>query len=215
MSRHKLRKFAEAAKAENVFINPFGMKGLWCSEYFHNENPIILELGCGRGEYTLSLARRYPAKNFIGIDIKSDRLAAGAKIARQSQLPNVAFIRIYIEDLIDFFSTGEVSEIWITFPDPFERPGKAKRRLTAPRFLNQYKEVLSPNGLVHFKSDHTSLYEYTLAAVSDSNWEIIEAIADLYATPLDNIDLTIQTTFERKHLAVQDTIKYIRFKLKD
>ncbi|KAA3609307.1 MAG: tRNA (guanosine(46)-N7)-methyltransferase TrmB [Calditrichaeota bacterium] len=212
MSRHKLRKFAAIATASNVLLSPPDTKGNWQKNFFKNTNPIILELGCGRGEYSIALARLNPDKNFLGIDIKGDRLWAGAKIAAQDKLKNVLFMRIDIYDLLNYFAENEVTEIWITFPDPFERGTKYRLRLTSTRYLPMYKKILIDGGCVHFKTDHTKLYEFTKATLQENKIEILEDIADLYNTPIDNINLTIQTAFEKKHLEMQDTIKYLKFK---
>src|SRR5574341_2560269 len=161
MTVKKLQRFAELSTFSNTFQNPAGMKGNWNKLYFKNDHPIILELACGKGEYTLELAKRFSGRNFIGVDLKGARLWRGAKTALEQNLTNVAFLRIPIEKITEYFAQNDVEEIWITFPDPFPRKGKAKKRLTSPRFLNLYRQILRPWGLVHLKTDDLNLFEYT------------------------------------------------------
>jgi tRNA (guanine-N7-)-methyltransferase len=213
MSKKKLARFAELLTFQNVFQQQNSMKGRWHSDYFHNNNPIVLELACGKGEYSVNLARRYPDKNFIGIDIKGARLWRGAKDALADGLSNVAFIRIPIETLSDWFSEGEVDEIWITFPDPYLREGKARKRLTSPRFLHTYRKVIKPNGIIHLKTDEPNLYRYSQEAVLSEGGVLLIAIDDLYASPHRDELLSIQTTYEKKHLGIGRTIRYLRFHL--
>ncbi len=229
MSRkNKLLKFAELLSFPNVYENynplepllyglqgePVSMKGEWASRHFRNGNPITLELACGRGEYTLGLARQNPHRNFIGVDVKGARIWKGAGIALEEQLHNAAFLRTRIEQAALFFAAGEASEIWITFPDPFLRNSRANRRLTSPRFLDEYKKVLQPGGLIHLKTDEPLLYDYTLEVLAEyPGAEIICQDEDIYAKPLPMPELELKTYYERMHLEEGKKIKYIRFRL--
>ena len=223
--RNKLAKFAELSTLPNVYENfanddklsgqggiPVDLKDQWGDQHFGNDHPIVLELACGRGEYTLGLSRMYPEKNFIGVDIKGARIWKGAKTAIAEQLNNAAFLRTRIEQIEYFIAPGEVSEIWITFPDPFLRKGKSNRRLTAPRFLDKYRSLLQENGSVHLKTDSPELYEFTLETLSTyPHAELQYEDDNIYAKPLPLPELAFETYYERMHLAAQKTIKYIRF----
>lgn len=226
--RNKLQKFAELLAFPNVFENfnhekprlcglngePVDLRGKWAARHFGNDHPITLELACGRGEYTLGLARQNPGRNFIGVDIKGARIWKGAGAALEEKLHNVAFLRTRIEQLALFFEAGEVSEIWITFPDPFLRRSKSNRRLTAPRFLDEYRKVLCPGGLVHLKTDEPALYEFTLETLAGyPGAEVLYQEADIYANPLPMQELELKTYYERMHLAEGKSIKYVRFRL--
>lgn len=226
--RNKLEKFAELLAFPNVYENfdpqdpkliglngeEADLRGKWAAQHFHNDNPITLELACGRGEYTLSLARSYPARNFIGLDIKGARIWKGARIALEEGLPNAAFLRTRIEQVGLFFAPAEVSEIWITFPDPFLRKSKANRRLTSPRFLDQYRRILRPEGLVHLKTDEPNLFHFTLEVLeADPRAKILYSDEDIYAKPLPIPELAFKTYYEQMHLAGGKTIKYIQFQL--
>jgi tRNA (guanine-N7-)-methyltransferase len=213
MSKKKLIRFAEMATFPNVFQYQVDIRGKWHSDYFNNDHPIVLELGCGRGEYTVGLAQRFPNRNVIGIDLKGARLWRGAKDSLALNLKNVAFLRIAIETITDWFAEGEVSEIWITFPDPYLREGKARKRLTSPRFLDLYQAVLATGGLIHLKTDEPNLFRYTQEIVSARPGIIHQLIDDLYQAPITDELLTIQTTYERKHLEIHRTIRYLRFSL--
>lgn len=228
--RNKLFKFAEMLTFPNVFENPdfhnphlvglngqpVEMKGKWDEEYFKNGNPVILELACGRGEYSLALGQNMPDKNFIGVDIKGARIYQGAKKVLDAGMTNVAFLRTKIELIDNFFSKDEISEIWITFPDPFLRDSKANKRLTSPRFLDLYRKILKPSGLIHLKTDDPKLYEYTLEVLNeDKQVEIIYHDDDIYSKPLYDETLEIKTYYEIRHLADKRTIKYIRFRFKN
>lgn len=226
--RNKLLKFAELLAFPNVYESfdagqpqltnsdqePIDLRGKWAAQHFQNDHPITLELACGRGEYSIGLANMYPERNFIGVDVKGARIWKGAKMALNAGLPNVAFLRTRIERIAYFFAPEEVSEIWITFPDPFLRNSKANRRLTAPLFLNEYRKILQKGGLVHLKTDESNLYEFTLETLeADSTAEIIYYDADIYAKSLPFPELNLKTHYERMHLADQKTIKYTRFQL--
>lgn len=226
--RNKLQKFAELLGFPNVYENfdpqhpqlagkdgePIELRGQWAAQHFQNDRPITLELACGRGEYSLGLARRFPERSFIGVDIKGARIWKGAHIALEEKLDNVAFLRTRIEQLALFFAPAEVSEIWITFPDPFPQKGKANRRLTAKRFLDIYRKVLSPDGVVHLKTDDPGLFAFTLETLNqETSATILYESEDIYAGTLPAPELEIKTYYEAMHLAAGKTIKYVRFRL--
>jgi tRNA (guanine-N7-)-methyltransferase len=219
MSKGKLAKFADMETYENVFQYPFSvvsdvpftMRGSWHEEYFKNENPIVLELGCGKGEYAVGLAQRFPGKNYIGVDIKGARMWTGAKLATELGLPNVAFLRTSIELIDCMFAPNEVSEIWITFPDPQMK--KVNKRLTSTRFLDNYRNILCDGGLVHLKTDSPFLYTYTHALVEENHLPVEADTDDLYASGLADDILDIKTHYEMQWLQRGLTIKYIRFAL--
>lgn len=224
---NKLQKFAEIFSYPNVFENfhyekvnlldengkPLEMKGQWNKYFFKNNNPITLELACGRGEYTLALAEQYPDRNFIGVDIKGARIWRGATNALNQDLKNVAFLRVRIEIIEKFFAKNEVDEIWITFPDPFLRPSKSNRRLTSPYFLKAYKNILVDNGWVHLKTDDPTLYDFSLQTIeAEENYHIHLNSNDVYAKPLEIPELEYKTYYEKMHLKKGRKIKYIKFK---
>ncbi len=220
MGKNKLSKFAEMDTIDLVFQYPFSrlreegsfpLKGKWHSEFFHNDNPIVLELGCGKGEYTVALARLFPDKNFIGIDIKGARMHAGATQARDLALPNVAFLRTSIELLPNFFAPDEVSEIWITFPDPQMK--KVRKRLTSTRFMNLYREVLRDGGMIHLKTDSPFLYAYTRAMAQLNTLPMSVDTDDLYHSDVTGPILSTRTHYEKQWLARGLTIKYLAFGL--
>ena len=221
-SKNKLKRFRENAIFHNV-IQPtrealvdanFSLKGKWSSSFFKNNNPLVLELGCGKGEYTVGLAKRYPNKNFIGIDIKGARFWRGAKTAIEDQMPNVAFIRTQIE-LIEFiFAKNEVDEIWITFPDPQIKYKRTKHRLTNAAFLQRYKNVLNNTGVVHLKTDSEFMHGYTLGLLHGLGHEVEYANHDVYRQEGSPEEVTeIQTYYEETYLAKDKAITYIRFKI--
>jgi tRNA (guanine-N7-)-methyltransferase len=227
MSRNKLQKFAELMAFQNVYENrmhdsekpileqngiAYDLKGLWNEKHFKKNQPIILELACGRGEYTLGLARMFPNHNFIGVDIKGARIHQGARVALGENLQNVAFLRTRIEQIDTFFAAEEVSEIWITFPDPFLNEGKENKRLTSPPFLERYRRLLKPKGLMQLKTDSPVLYDFTLETIkNDPKCQLLYANDDIYARELDFEALSLKTYYEKKHLADNKTIKYIQF----
>lgn len=216
MAKNKLAKFADMAAYDNVFQYSyetvknelFPLKGRWNS-YFNNDNPVVLELGCGKGEYTVGLARRYPEKNFIGIDIKGARMWKGATEAGEDNLTNVAFLRTHIELINHFFAENEVSEIWITFPDPQMK--KSSKRLTSTRFMQAYSRILKRDGVIHLKTDSPFLFTYTKAMLKENEIGILYQSDDLYHSGLNHEILEIQTFYEQQWLSRGLTIKYIRF----
>lgn len=219
MGKNKLKKFADMEQMSCVFQYPFGvlresgfpLRGRWNEEYFRNSGPIVLELGCGKGEYTVGLARRYPEKNFIGIDIKGARMWTGARAATEEELANAAFLRTNIELLPHFFAPGEVSEIWITFPDPQMK--KVRKRLTSTTFLNIYRQVMAPGGMIRLKTDSPFLFTYT-RLMAELNGIVPETITDdLYHSGAADDILQIRTFYEQQWLDRGLTIKYIAFPL--
>ncbi len=222
-SKNKLKRFKDNEKFKNV-IQPqreevvddhFHLKGRWQEQYFKNDNPIVVELGCGKGEYTVGLARRYPDKNFVGIDIKGARFWRGAKTAIEEKLNNVAFVRTQIE-LIDFiFARNEVDEVWITFPDPQIKYKRTKHRMTNPEFLDKYKSILKPQGLIHLKTDSEFMHGYTLGLLQGLGHEILYSHHDIYVNheaPREVVE--IQTFYEKQYLEKGKPITYLKFKLK-
>jgi len=213
MGKDKLRRFAEITAFENVIELEDGkiLKGSWAEQHFKNNFPLILELGCGKGEYTVNLARLFPEINFIGIDYKGNRIWRGAKTAMEENIPNVAFLRIQIENLIDYFSENEISEIWVTFPDPQPQISREKKRLTSPRFLNMYKLVLKEKGPVHLKTDSDLLHEYTIQRIEELGLKTHARTEDLYNSHLEDEVLSIKTYYEKKYLANDKNINYLKF----
>lgn len=223
MGKNKLAKFAELETFPHVFQVPtreliggngFELKGKWNERFFKNNNPIVLELGCGKGEYTVELAKQFPDKNYIGVDIKGARLWTGAKDSHTRQLTNVAFIRTDIEMIHYFFGENEVSEIWLTFPDPQMK--KTTKRLTATNFIRTYLNFLKPDGVIHLKTDSNFMFTYTREMVRENNLPVVEIITDVYAEAEVSPILSIKTYYEQQWLERGLTIKYICFKpLKD
>jgi tRNA (guanine-N7-)-methyltransferase len=213
MGKDKLRRFAEITAFENVIELEDGkiLKGKWAEQHFKNKYPLILELGCGKGEYTVNLARLFPEINFIGIDYKGNRIWRGAKTAIEENIPNVAFLRIQIENLTDYFLENEISEIWITFPDPQPQISREKKRLTSPRFLNMYKLVLIKEGPVHLKTDSDLLYIYTGQKIEELRLRTHVKTDNLYHSPLVDEVLSIKTYYEKKYLANDKNINYLKF----
>ena len=222
MSKNKLAKFAENETFPNFFQpsyndikeNGFPLKGKWATDFFKNDNPIILELGCGRGEYTIGLAELFPDKNFIGIDRKGARIWKGCKTSIENNIENVAFLRMQINHIINYFEKNEISEIWITFPDPQPKRSKVNKRLTSPLFLDFYRQILKTNGIIHLKTDDDSLYTYTLEVIEDLGEELIEKQNDIYVSQNPDKTLKIETYYERMWREEGKSIKYIKFKLK-
>ncbi|MBK7098392.1 MAG: tRNA (guanosine(46)-N7)-methyltransferase TrmB [Sphingobacteriales bacterium] len=212
MGQKKLIRFAELSCFSNVLQLPENMAGNW-THHFKNENPLTLELACGKGEYTLGLARLYPQRNFIGIDIKGNRIWVGAKKAIQENLNRVAFLRTQIEQLHEYFAPNEVNEIWITFPDPQLRFSKAKKRLTHPRFLRLYQQILKPSGKIHLKTDSPDLYRFTKEVLSMYQCNIIADIDDVYGQTVVSQELSIKTHYEALDIAQSSRIHYLCFTL--
>ncbi|MEZ4809513.1 MAG: tRNA (guanosine(46)-N7)-methyltransferase TrmB [Allomuricauda sp.] len=219
-SKNKLKRFRENETFQNVvqpkrdeILEGFGYKGKWAS-FFGNNRPIVLELGCGKGEYTLGLAQREPNKNFIGVDIKGARFWRGAKTALELKLDNVAFLRTQIELLEHLFGENEVDEIWITFPDPQIKYKRTKHRLTNPEFLKKYRHILKPEGIVHLKTDSEFMHGYTLGLLQGLGHEILYSNHDVYkneGSPLEVLE--IQTFYENQYLQEGKPITYIQFRI--
>jgi tRNA (guanine-N7-)-methyltransferase len=219
MGKNKLKRFAENETFENLFQHtdyevrrePFPFKGKWNQSYFKNDHPIILELGCGKGEYTIGMAKFFPSKNFIGIDRKGARLWRGCKETSENKVNNVAFLRIKIEDIEYYFGTEEVDEIWVTFPDP--QPRKERRRLISPNFILKYRKILKREGIIHLKTDSRELYDYVIATAPQEQWHIIDNIEDIYATDNNKLLTEIQTFYEKKWLMEKKKISYLALKI--
>ncbi len=216
MSKGKREKWAEFSSFANTlepYDDPIALKGNWREEYFKNDHPLFLELACGKAEYAVTLAELYPQWNYVAVDIKSDRMWKGAQRALEKGLSNIAFLRIQIEHLLDFFAEDEVQEIWLTFPDPFPKRKHRKKRLTHARFLHYYKKILSPQCQVHLKTDARSLFIYTKQQLQQEGGTIKEEIEDLY-NPSKQLPaiLTIKTFYEQQHLKEGRTIYYLRFR---
>lgn len=213
MGKDKLRRFAEIETFSNVLQLDEGKpyKGAWSNGVFKNDNPVVLELACGKGEYTVNLANLFPDKNFIGVDYKGNRLWRGAKTALEDGVNNVAFLRIQIENLLDYFADAEVDEIWITFPDPQPQLSREKKRLTSPRFLNKYIEILKPGGYVNLKTDNDGLYVYTSEKIAELKLKEHINTADLYNSKFADEVLSIKTYYEKKYLKDNKNINYLKF----
>lgn len=221
MGKDKLRRFHEnlafecfvQPEFEAIFHRDYPLKGRWRTDFFHNDNPIVLELGCGKGEYTVALAGREPGRNFIGIDIKGARMWRGAKTAAERQMPNVGFLRTRIEFIESFFAEGEVSEIWITFPDPQLKTRRAKKRLTAPVFLERYARLLAPGAPIHLKTDSKHLYAYTREVIRRFGLVCEVSNPDIYGTGFAEGVLAVKTAYEQEFLSRGLPITYTRFSL--
>ncbi|MGE0561418.1 MAG: tRNA (guanosine(46)-N7)-methyltransferase TrmB [Flavobacteriales bacterium] len=204
-------------KFYDVFEKDHPYKGNWRQEVFKNSNPIVLELGCGRGEYSVGLGQHYPDKNFIGLDIKGARIWKGAKQALDQNLRNIFFIRTHIDLITSFFAPNEVDEIWITFPDPQPQKTRARKRLTAPMFIDRYKKLLKPNGIIHLKTDNEGFFRYTLEEIERNNFNLIEHTFNLYNEDLKNLDsktqdiLSIKTYYENLFSQKGHKIHYLKF----
>lgn len=198
---------------EEVFRKDYKLKGHWKENFFKNTNPIVLELGCGKGEYTLGMAKKYPSKNFLGIDIKGARMWKGAREALEMNIVNAGFLRTRIEMIDSFFAKSEIDELWVTFPDPQIKKRRNKKRLTGARFLNSYRKCLVPGGLVHLKTDSAELYEYTNNLLSYNNITADISTSDLYSSSLPDELLSIKTHYELLFLNEGKKITYTRFSL--
>lgn len=221
MGKNKLAKFEEMKGFEHVVQAPFHviknthfhLKGKWREQFFGNDNPIILELGCGKGEYSVELAEKHPDKNFLGVDIKGARLWKGAKTALEKDLKNVGFLRTNIEIIGQFFGPEEVDEIWLTFPDPQMK--KTRKRLTSTIFLKKFKLFLKKNGIIHLKTDSNFQYSYTCALAHLNEFEIVTETDNLYESDIINDTLRIKTFYENQWLSRGIPIKYLAFRLND
>ncbi len=227
MGKGKLKKFADLNSLPNVFQNyhwesPYVkhlgddrvlLKGKWRSDVFKNENPLILELACGKGEYSVGLGERYPDKNFVGVDLKGNRIWNGAQQAVDRGLNNVAFLRTRIELIEFYFEPNEVDEIWITFPDPYLRKSRSKKRLTSSRFLALYKPILKDGGFINLKTDSQELYEFTKEVIEEEKLNLIQDIPDVYAKPDRPEILNIKTYYEKMHLDLGKAITYLKYTL--
>lgn len=220
MSKKKLQRFAETATFPNFFQpgpipDPAGfhLKGRWNRDFFSNDHPIFLELGCGKGEYTVGLARKYPERNYIGVDIKGARMWRGAKTSLEEHLPNVAFVRTQIGSIANYFESAEVSGLWITFPDPQTANARQNKRLTSPRFLNFYRQILKPEAVIHLKTDDDGLYEYTLEVIAGNTHRLLFSTGDLYHEAPEEEAAEIQTYYEGMWLKEGKKIKYLKFTL--
>jgi len=221
VAKNKLQKFEDMTHFPHVFQFPFSvlqkekegfeMKGKWNGLFFKNNSPIVLELGCGKGEYTVGLGNLYPEKNFVGVDIKGARMWTGARQSLEEQMTNVAFLRTHIEMIDHFFAPGEVSEIWITFPDPQMK--KANKRMTSSRFMSLYSRILKENGLIHLKTDSPFMFAYTSELVTLNQFPVHTMTSDLYKECPDDRILSIQTFYEQQWLDRGFPIKYLRFEL--
>jgi len=212
MAQKKLLRFAQIKSLSNVLEYPTDIAGKW-SAHFNNNHPITLELACGRGEYTIGLSALYADKNFIGVDVKGNRMYLGARRASEQSLNNAAFLRTQIEMVEQYFKEGEVDEIWITFPDPQLRTSKAKKRLTHPRFLRLYKKILKPSGIIHLKTDSPQLFNFTKIVIEKYGLTLLKENEDVYTD--ENIDerLKIKTHYEGLDIAKSNKIFYLSFSI--
>jgi len=224
LAKRKLQRFAENATFTH-FFQPgweelsagFSLYGKWNTDFFGNNNPIIIEMGCGKGEYTVDLSTKYPQKNFIGIDKKGARMWRGAKISNEENKPNVAFLRIRAENICKVFAADEVDEIWITFPEPQPNSPRHSKRFTSPEFIDRYRKLLKPGGIIHLKTDNDMFYNYTLDVIKDGGHALLYSNSDLYANPADpevRDVVDVQTHYEKIWLAEGLAIKYLKFRLK-
>lgn len=225
--KRKLEHFAEMKTfpnvfeptLEEVFRKPYSLKGKWRREVFKNDNPIVLELGCGKGEYTVGMGRKFPNKNFIGIDIKGARMWRGAKTSLDEGLDNVAFLRTRIEFIESCFAENEVDEIWITFPDPQKKDRREKKRLTGPLFIDRYRQFLKKDGIVHLKTDSDFFYEFSVEQTKLFDFQVLESTADLYNEKIEDFDkdtqeiLSIKTHYEGIFTEKGHKIHYLKFKI--
>ncbi len=225
MAKRKLQRFAEN-ETFNHFFQPgweelsagFSLRGNWNSRFFKNSNPVIIEMGCGKGEYTVDLSSKYPQRNFIGIDKKGARMWRGAKISNEDSRANVAFVRIRAENIAKVFGPAEIDEIWITFPEPQPNSPRHSKRFTSPQFIERYRQVLKPGGIIHLKTDNDMFYEYTLEVIREYGHTLLYNNPDLYATPDDpevKDVIDVQTHYEKIWLEQGLTIKYLRFRLNE
>ncbi len=220
MAKNKLKKFSDISDFEHVheFVPPlpdhFPHKGKWREDVFKNDNPIVLELACGKGEYSVGMGKRFADKNFIGVDLKGSRIWKGATDAIELGLDNVQFLRMYIDHIDQTFDSNEINEIWIIFPDPFLRDRDERKRLTSSKFLNLYRKICTSDTIIHLKTDEPKLYNFTKSVIEEEGLEILEDVKDVYKESHSNDLLTsIQTFYEEQHLLAGRTISYISFPL--
>jgi tRNA (guanine-N7-)-methyltransferase len=212
MGQKKLQRFAEVSTFPNVLQYPENTAGTW-HQFFHNNNPITLELACGKGEYAVGLGRLYPDRNFLGVDLKGNRIWVGAKKALQEDLKNVGFLRTQIDRIAGYFAPGEVAEIWLTFPDPQLRTSRARKRLTHPKFLRLYQQIMRPGGYIHLKTDSPSLYRFTKWVIDLYDLPVVQDIEDVYAhQPVSDV-LSIKTHYESLDIAQSNKVHYLQFVL--
>jgi len=221
VTKRKLSRFAENKTFPHLFeptyfqlLEGFPLKGKWKSDFFKNNNPIVVELGCGKGEFTVGLASKYPEKNFTGLDMKGARMWRGAKTVEENSMTNVAFVRCHIELIENLFDENEISEIWITFPDPQPQTGRVKKRLTSPRFLNQFRNIAEKGCIIHLKTDNTGFFEFTRQVIKDQNLKLLFETDDVDKKPAHEDAVTIRTFYEEMFRSKGETIKYLEFVLK-
>ena len=220
MPKRKLQRFAENETFSHFFQPSFRdisdgyeMKGHWKDKFFGNENPIVLELGCGKGEFTVGLGRKYPQKNFIGIDLKGARMWRGAKTSHELKMNNVAFVRTRIEQIEHIFAKDEVDGIWITFPDPQPNKPRIKKRLTSPQFLDRYRRIAKPGSLIHLKTDNSLFFEYTLSVIGELGLPLVFHTWDVDKNPGSDDVVAIRTYYEEMFREQGEKVKYLRFRL--
>ncbi|TAF47359.1 MAG: tRNA (guanosine(46)-N7)-methyltransferase TrmB [Sphingobacteriales bacterium] len=213
MAKRKLIRFKEIGEFDNVIELEAGLpfKGKWASDFFKNNNPIVLELACGKGEYSVNLAKKFPDKNFLGIDYKGNRLWVGAKMAINEGIKNVGFLRIQIQNVLNYFAQNEIDEIWLTFPDPQAQSPLERKRLSNSDFLKKYKTITKPEGIMHLKTDNDGFYAYTLQKVNELNFNIIIQTNNLYRDFYKDEILTIKTHYETLYLKQGKRINYVKF----
>mgnify|MGYP001159207366 FL=1 len=212
MGQKKLKRFAEVSTFPNVLQYPENTAGTW-RQFFHNNNPITLELACGKGEYAVGLGRLHPHRNFLGVDLKGNRIWVGAKTALKENLTNVGFLRTQIDRIATYFAPGEVSEIWLTFPDPQLRTSRARKRLTHPKFLRLYQQIMRPGGYIHLKTDSPSLYRFTKWVIDLYDLPLVQDIDDVYAQQPVSEELAIKTHYENLDIAQSNKVHYLQFML--
>jgi len=220
VGKNKLDRWAEMERIgfvvqpsfEDVYQKDYSLKGQWSKVFFQNSHAIVLELGCGKGEYTVGLAKRFPQMNFIGMDIKGARMWKGAVTARKEGLKNVVFLRSRIELLASFFDENEISGIWLTFPDPQPKRRREKKRLTHPKFIEVYRKILDPDGYIHLKTDNIGLFDYTMEVISQNNFPVDFYTKDLYREQKEDPEFEIRTYYEKQFLEEGRDICYLRFK---
>lgn len=220
MTKRKLQRFRETRTFPHFFqphyddlVEGFPLKGKWNTDFFNNDKPIVVELGCGKGEFTVGLAEKYPEKNFVGMDLKGARMWRGAKTVQEKEMHNAAFFRGRIENIAYIFAANEVSEIWITFPDPKPNKPTIKKRLTSPEFLARYRTVAKPNSIIHLKTDNTPFFEYTLEVIGQTGQELLFYTFDVDENPGSDDVVSIRTFYEEMFRGKGETIKYLRFLL--